>query len=199
MIYGYARVSTKEQNLSRQLVDIINFGVKENNIYKDKESGKNFERTNYKKLKKKLKEGDLLVIKSIDRLGRNYDMIIEEWSYLTKKIKCDIVVLDMTLLDTRIENNLIGKFVSDIVLQILSFVSENERNNIKTRQAEGIKIAKENGIKFGRPKLTIDDYILDIFNRYNKRELTLKNALSLTNLSHGSFYKYYNLYIKRIN
>lgn len=126
-------------------------------------------------------------------------MIIEEWSYLTKKIKCDIVVLDMTLLDTRIENNLIGKFVSDIVLQILSFVSENERNNIKTRQAEGIKIAKENGIKFGRPKLTIDDYILDIFNRYNKRELTLKNALSLTNLSHGSFYKYYNLYIKRIN
>lgn len=194
MIYGYARVSTKDQNLSRQLVDIINFGVLEQNIYKDKESGKNFERTNYQKLRKKLKEGDLLVIKSIDRLGRNYNMIIEEWTYITKKVKCDIVVLDMSLLDTRIKNNLLGTFVSDLVLQILSFVAENERNNIKTRQAEGIKIAKEKGIKFGRPSISITNNINEIFELYYSNKINLNDALNKCNMSHGSFYKYYNLY-----
>ena len=132
MFYGYARVSAKDQKLDRQLVELKQFGVKEENIYFDKQSGKDFDRTNYQKLKKLLKQGDLLVIKSIDRLGRNYDMIIEEWSYITKTVNCDIVVLDMNLLDTRCENkNLVGRFIADIVLQILSFVAENERNNIR--------------------------------------------------------------------
>ena len=156
MRYGYARVSSKDQNLDRQISQLLDFGITENNIYKDKQSGKDFDRTNYKLLRSKLKEGDVLVINSIDRLGRNYEMIIEEWTYITKIVNCDIVVLDMDLLDTRSDNkNLVGKFISDIVLQILSFVAENERDNIKKRQAEGIKIAKEKGITFGRPKVTI--------------------------------------------
>ena len=190
MIYGYARVSTKDQNLSRQLVDIINFGVLEQNIYKDKESGKNFERTNYQKLRKKLKEGDLLVIKSIDRLGRNYNMIIEEWTYITKKVKCDIVVLDMSLLDTRIKNNLLGTFVSDLVLQILSFVAENERNNIKTRQAEGIKTAKARGVKFGRPRIILPTNYGLIARKYLNKEITNKRACELLGMTRGTFFRY---------
>ena len=147
MIYGYARVSSKDQKLDRQLVELENYGIAVENIYFDKQSGKDFDRTNYQILKAKLKKGDLLVIKSIDRLGRNYDMIIEEWAYITKSIDCDIVVLDMNLLDTRSENkNLVGKFIADIVLQILSFVAENERTNIKQRQAEGILKGGECGV-----------------------------------------------------
>lgn len=148
-----------------------------------------------KDLEKKLKKGDLLVIKSIDRLGRNYDMIIEEWSYLTKVIKCDITVLDMDLLDTRTDkNNLIGKFVSDIVLQILSFVSENERNNIRLRQKEGIAAAKKKGIKFGRPKTNITEEMITTFIKYRKKECTLIEALKLTSLTKSTFYNYYNSY-----
>lgn len=197
MIYGYARVSSKEQKLDRQIYELKEFGVEEKNIYTDKESGKDFNRINYNKLRKKIKENDLLVIKSIDRLGRDYEMIIEEWTYLTKNIKCDIVVLDMDLLDTRNDNNrLIGKFVSDIVLQILSFVAENERINIKKRQQEGIAIAKEKGIIFGRPKLIINDYIINFFNLYFQNKITLNNVLEATKLSRSSFYRYYNSYIK---
>lgn len=198
MIYGYARVSSKDQNLSRQLIELQKFGVEKQNIYEDKESGKNFNRTNYQKLRKKLKTGDLLVIKSIDRLGRNYEMIISEWTYITKKIKCDIVVLDMSLLDTRIENNLIGRFVSDIVLQILSFVSENERNNIKQRQAEGIILAKQRGVKFGRPNLNIGDFHNEIFFLYKNKKCSLKQALINSKLSQGTFYKYYKIYLKNL-
>lgn len=197
MIYGYARVSSKEQKLDRQIYELKEFGIEEKNIYTDKESGKDFNRINYNKLRKKIKENDLLVIKSIDRLGRDYEMIIEEWTYLTKNIKCDIVVLDMDLLDTRNDNNrLIGKFVSDIVLQILSFVAENERINIKKRQQEGIAIAKEKGIIFGRPKLIINDYIINFFNLYFQNKITLNDVLEATKLSRSSFYRYYNSYIK---
>ena len=181
MIYGYARVSSKDQKLDRQIADLLNFGVSIENIVVDKQSGKDFERTNYKKLKAKLKESDLLVIKSIDRLGRNYDMIIEEWSYITKTVNCDIVVLDMDLLDTRTENkNLVGKFISDIVLQILSFVAENERCNIKQRQAEGIKIAKEKGIKFGRPTTKLPKNFKQIVKKYKRKEISLNEALFQT-------------------
>ena len=142
MIYGYARVSSREQNLTRQLDSFSAFGIEKKRIYSDKKSGKDFERTNYLRLLKKLKAGDLLVIKSIDRLGRNYNTIIEEWSRITKQIGADILVLDMPLLDTRDkENSLVGKFISDIVLQILSFVAENERENIRARQREGIAAA----------------------------------------------------------
>lgn len=195
MNYAYARVSSKDQNLDRQINEFKAYGITTKNIYSDKESGKNFDRTNYQRLRKKLKKGDLLVIKSIDRLGRNYDMIIEEWSYLTKIIKCDITVLDMDLLDTRTDkNNLIGKFVSDIVLQILSFVSENERNNIRLRQKEGIAAAKKNGIKFGRPKTNITDEMITFFIKYRKKECTLIEALKLTSLTKSTFYNYYNSY-----
>ena len=156
MNYGYARVSSRGQNLDRQLVELKAFGITKANLFCDKESGKSFERANYLRLRKKLKEGDLLVIKSIDRLGRDYSMILEEWAFLTKTAKCDIVVLDMNLLDTRAkENGLMGKFIADLVLQILSFVAENERLNIRERQAEGIKLAKEKGVKFGRPTARI--------------------------------------------
>ena len=147
MEYGYVRVSTTTQNVDRQLDEMFKQGLDEKQIYIDKQSGKDFERPNYQKMKKRLKENDLLIIKSIDRLGRNYEMIIEEWSSITKDIKADIVVLDFPLLDTRTDNkNLVGKFISDIVLQVLSFVAQNERENIRQRQAEGIKIAKEKGI-----------------------------------------------------
>lgn len=193
MIYGYARVSAKDQKLDRQLVELKSFGVKENNIYCDKQSGKNFERKNYQALKSILKQGDLLVIKSIDRLGRNYDMIIEEWSYLTKTVNCDVVVLDMNLLDTRSEDkNLFGRFIADIVLQILSFVAENERTNIKQRQAEGIKLAKEKGIIFGRPKIKLPKNFISIAKQFNNKEINLETALTKTKMTKSSFYKYIN-------
>lgn len=196
MNYAYARVSSKEQNLDRQINDFLKFGIEEKNIFSDKESGKDFDRTNYQKLRRKLKKDDLLVIKSIDRLGRNYDMIIEEWSYLTKKIKCNIVVLDMDLLDTRNDNNnLIGKFVVEIVLQILSFVSKNERNNIRIRQKEGIEAAKKKGVKFGRPKTKITPEIHKVFDSYKKKECTLNEALSKTKLSKSTFYYYYKAFL----
>ena len=146
MIYGYVRVSSETQNTARQLDEMFKQNIPIKNIYIDKQSGKDFNRTNYQKLKNKLKKNDLLIIKSIDRLGRNYEMIITEWSDITKKIEANIFVIDFPLLDTRCEpNSLIGKFISDIVLQVLSFVAENERINIKQRQAEGIRIEKEKG------------------------------------------------------
>lgn len=194
MTYGYARVSAKDQKLDRQIMDLKSFGIEDENIYFDKQSGKNFDRTNYQKLKKLLKENDLLVIKSIDRLGRNYDMIIEEWSYITKTINCDIVVLDMNLLDTRSENkNLVGRFIADIVLQILSFVAENERTNIKLRQAEGIKIAKEKGIKFGRPKIKLPNNFKSVVRQFNNKEINLETALNKTKMTKSTFYKYINI------
>ena len=156
MIYAYIRVSTKHQNIDRQYEEIKALDIDDKYIYIDRESGKDFDRTKYQKLIKKLKKDDLLIIKSIDRLGRNYHMILEEWSRITKTIGADIKVLDMPLLDTRIEDkNLVGKFISDIVLQVLSFVAEKERTNIQQRQAEGIRIAKEKGVKFGRPKVIL--------------------------------------------
>ncbi len=143
MQYGYARVSASDQNLGRQIEEFLKFGIEKNKIFCDKKSGKNFDRKEYTRLIRRLRAGDLLVVKSIDRLGRNYDMIIAEWKKITSKIGADILVLDMPLLDTRDKaDNLIGKFISDIVLQLLSFVAENERINIRTRQAEGIALAK---------------------------------------------------------
>lgn len=149
--YGYVRVSTKDQNENRQLEAMKQLEILKKNIYVEKISGKDFDRPIYQKLVKKLRPDDLLYIKSIDRLGRNYEEILEQWRILTKEKKVDIVVLDMPLLDTRRGKDLIGTFLSDIVLQVLSFVAENERSNIKQRQAEGIAIAKARGVRFGRP------------------------------------------------
>lgn len=191
MEYGYVRVSTTTQNVDRQLDEMFKQGLDEKQIYIDKQSGKDFERPNYQKMKKRLKENDLLIIKSIDRLGRNYEMIIEEWSSITKDIKADIVVLDFPLLDTRTDNkNLVGKFISDIVLQVLSFAAQNERENIRQRQAEGIKIAKEKGIHMGRPPYQITSYFIQVFKSYCNKEITSVVASSLLNISRGTFIKY---------
>lgn len=190
MIYAYIRVSTKHQNIDRQFEEIKALGIDNKYIYIDKESGKDFDRTKYQKLIKKLKKDDLLIIKSIDRLGRNYHMILEEWARITKTIGADIKVLDMPLLDTRIEGkNLVGKFISDIVLQVLSFVAENERINIKQRQAESIRIAKEKGVKFGRPKVVTPPNTNDILDRYINHETTNTEAASLIGVSRGTFFR----------
>lgn len=190
MIYGYIRVSTKNQNIDRQYEEIKKLNIDDKYIYIDKESGKDFDRTNYQRLIKKIKKDDLLIIKSIDRLGRNYEMIIEEWAKITKVIEADIKVLDMPLLDTRIEgNNLVGKFISDIVLQVLSFVAENERNNIRQRQAEGIRIAKEKGVKFGRPKIILPPFTNKILDKYINHEITNTKAASIIGVSRGTFFR----------
>ena len=151
MNYGYVRVSSTDQNIVRQMVALQLEGITKENIFIDKQSGKDFNRDGYKALKRRLKNGDCVFVQSIDRFGRNYDEIISEWKDITSRIGADIVVLDMPLLDTRSKNDLIGKLISDIVLQLLSFVAETERDKIRQRQAEGIAIARANGVKFGRP------------------------------------------------
>lgn len=190
MIYAYIRVSTKHQNIDRQYEEIKALDIDDKYIYIDRESGKDFDRTKYQKLIKKLKKDDLLIIKSIDRLGRNYHMILEEWSRITKTIGVDIKVLDMPLLDTRIEGkNLVGKFISDIVLQVLSFVAENERINIRQRQTEGIRIAKEKCVKFGRPKAILPHNTHEILDKYINKELNNIEAAKLIGVSRGTFFR----------
>lgn len=196
MKVGYARVSSADQNLDRQIDAFNKFGV--DKVYTDKMSGKNFLRDNYVEMLKKLKSGDLLVIKSIDRLGRNYDMIIDEWRKITKEIGADIFVLDMPLLDTREkERGLTGKFISDLVLQILSYVAETERNNIKIRQAEGIRIAKENGIHLGRPKQELPENFGLVANQYINGEISYIEAINTLNLKKSTFYKYLRTFGKK--
>lgn len=191
MIYGYARVSSTDQNLDRQLEVLKGFNC--DGIYTDKMSGKDFNRDEYKKLKSSLKSGDLLYIKSIDRLGRNYDMIIDEWRDITHNIGADIVVVDMPLLDTRDkEKGLTGKFISDLVLQILSYVAETERNNIKQRQAEGIKIAKEKGVHMGRPKYELPINFLEVAKNWYDKKISFFDALEQTNMKKATFIKYAN-------
>ncbi|OED59146.1 recombinase family protein [Acholeplasma laidlawii] len=191
MTYAYIRVSSKTQLIDRQLSEIHKLNIPNKNIFVDKESGKDFNRKQYKRLKSKLKKDDLVVIKSIDRLGRNYQMIIDEWAYITRTVGADIRVLDMPLLDTRSHpENLVGKFISDIVLQILSFVAENERDNIKQRQAEGIRIAKEKGIHMGRPRYVKPDNFDDIVSSFKNKQISLNDAISTLELSKSTFYKY---------
>lgn len=198
MTYGYVRVSTQTQNISRQMEEMYKLGLTNKQIFVDKQSGKDFERKNYQRLKKKLKKDDLLIIKSIDRLGRNYDMIINEWSDLTKTIDCDIFVIDFPLLDTRIEGrNLVGKFIADIVLQVLSFVAQNEREAIRQRQAEGIRIAKEKGIHMGRPRYKLPDNFNSVVDRYLKKEINHMEALDILHMNRGTFFKYLKLYKMR--
>lgn len=187
--YAYARVSARDQNLDRQLDAFERFGIDSKRIFCDKKSGKDFDRTNYNRLLKRLKSGDLIVIKSIDRLGRNYTMIMEEWSRITRKIRADILVLDMPLLDTREKkDSLVGKFISDIVLQILSFVAENERTNIRARQAEGIRSAKARGVRFGRPRKTYSARFLETAKLYKCKQIPLPVALQYTGLKRSNFF-----------
>lgn len=195
MQYGYVRVSTLTQNIDRQMEELYKFGLSDNEIFIDKQSGKDFERPNYQIMKEKLKENDLLIVKSIDRLGRNYDMIINEWIDITKEIKADIFVIDFPLLDTRSEaSNLVGKFIADIVLQVLSFVAQNERENIRQRQAEGIRIAKEKGIHMGRPPYKLPNNFDDIVKKYYNKEITNYEAANVLKMSRGTFLKYAKLY-----
>lgn len=187
-IFGYARVSSKEQNEERQLNAFKEFGIDERDIYVDKQSGKDFNRDNYLVLKHILRENDLLVIKSIDRLGRNYNMIIEEWKDITQNIKADIVVIDMPLLDTRNNKDLLGTFISDLILQILSYVAEQERTFIKQRQKEGIENALNKGVKFGRPKIEKPANFDNVISQWKKKEIKSKDAMIMLNLKLNTFY-----------
>ena len=187
-VYGYIRVSSKDQKEDRQQIALKEVGVELQNIYVDKQSGKDFNRPQYKKMLRKLKKDDLLYIKSIDRLGRNYEEILQQWRILTKEKGVDIVVLDMPLLDTRRGKDLMGAFLSDIVLQVLSFVAENERTNIKQRQAEGIAAAKAQGIKFGRPPQTWPDNFYEVHRDWREKKITLAKAAAACNMPTGTFY-----------
>ena len=187
-IYGYMRVSSKEQNEDRQKIALTEMGVPENNIYMDKQSGKDFERTQYKRLLRKLNENSVLYIKSIDRLGRNYGELNEQWRIITKEKKADIVVIDMPLLDTRREKNLLGTFISDVVLALLSYVAENERTNIKQRQAEGIAAAKARGVKFGRPPLPIPQNFYQMHKDWRAGKITIEEAAKACNMYPKTFY-----------
>lgn len=188
-VYGYVRVSSIDQNEDRQLIVMDENNVPKGNVYVDKQSGKDFERPQYKKLVKKLKAGDLLYILSIDRLGRNYEDIQKQWRILTKDIGIDICVIDMPLLDTRNGKDLIGTFIADLVLQILSFVAQSERENIKKRQAQGIAAAKAKGIKFGRPESPLPDNFGDVVKAWDKGKISTDYALKLCNMSTSTFYR----------
>ena len=191
MKYGYVRVSTAQQHIDRQIDALLELGLEKSCIYIDYESGKDFNRRNYKKLIRKLKKDDLVIIKSIDRLGRDYNMIIDEWRLITKEKEADIMVIDMPLLDTRIEGkNLVGKFISDIVLQVLSFVAQNERETMRVRQAEGIKTAKARGVKFGRPRISLPNNFEIVARQYLNKEITNKKACEILGMTRGSFFRY---------
>ena len=186
-MYGYIRVSTKEQNEGRQVFAMMEFGVEKNFLIIDKQSGKDFNRPGYKQLLKKLKPGDIVVIKSIDRLGRNYDEILEQWRILTKEKHADVVVLDMPLLDTRKGRDLTGTLIADIVLQLLSYVAQTEREFIKQRQREGIEIAKANGVHLGRRAMERPENYEKVKSDWMKGELSGREAARLLGVSHTSF------------
>lgn len=188
MVYGYVRVSSCDQNEDRQCMALQGVSIPEKSIFTDKQSGKDFDRPSYKRLVECLKEGDLLYIKSIDRLGRNYEEILEQWRILTREKKIDIVVLDMPLLDTRRGKDLMGTFLSDIVLQVLSFVAENERTNIRQRQAEGIAAAKARGVKFGRPPRPLPENFESVCERWRRGEINGTRAAAEAGLPVSTFW-----------
>ena len=190
MMYGYIRVSTKDQHEDRQMIAMQEFGVSEKHIYMDKLSGKDFDRPQYKRLLRRLKGGDTLVVKSIDRLGRDYSEIQNQWRIITKEKKANIVVLDMPLLDTRQKGrDLTGTFIADLVLQILSYVAQVERENIKQRQAEGIAAAKAKGVRFGREKMPIPEEFYALRTRYREGSITARAAARELGVAHSTFLK----------
>lgn len=195
MKYGYARVSSKTQNEDRQIVELLKQKILITNIFLDKQSGKDFNRPQYKKMLRKLKSGDTVFVKSIDRFGRNYDEIIQQWYYLVKKKKVDIVVLDMPLLDTRKNKDLLGEFISDMVLQILSYVAQTQRESIRKSQADGIRLAKAKGVKFGRPKAISKEDFLRLHEKVALRELDIQEACEQAGISTATFRRYEKEYI----
>lgn len=187
-IYGYVRVSSTDQNEDRQMIALANLKIPKKNIFIDKQSGKDFNRPQYRRMVKKLKPGDLLYVLSIDRLGRNYEEIQKEWRILTKEQGIDICVIDMPLLDTRQGKDLMGTFIADLVLQILSFVAQSERENIKKRQAEGIAAAKAKGIQFGRPPLPLPENFHTVHADWRNKKMTLQQAADACEMPVGTFY-----------
>lgn len=190
--FGYVRVSSKEQNEARQLIALDRVHVPKENIFVDKQSGKDFKRPMYQKMLQIIASGDTVYVKSIDRLGRDYQEIIRQWQIITREKEADIVVLDMPLLDTRQGKDLVGTFVSDLVLQILSFVSENERQNILSRQREGIDAALQRGVRFGRPRCSRPDNFDEILHSYKCGELSGREAADKCGISHSTFYRWLN-------
>lgn len=187
--YGYVRVSSTDQNEERQISALREKQILQKNIYKDKQSGKDFVRPQYKKMLKRLKAGDLLYILSIDRLGRNYEEIQNQWRILTKEIGVDICVIDMPLLDTRNGKDLMGTFIADLVLQILSFVAQSERENIRKRQAQGIAAAKKRGVRFGRPEKPMPEGFAETVKLWEKKEIDIKAVLEMCGLKEATFYR----------
>lgn len=195
MNYGYIRVSSREQNIDRQMLSLLNEGLDKKHIFVDRQSGKNFDRPAYKRLLKKLKSGDVLIVKSIDRLGRNYAEILEQWHVITKVKQSDIFVIDFPLLDTRKkDNDLTGTFIADLVLQILSYVAQTEREFIHQRQAEGIAAAQQRGVKFGRKKLVLPDTFYEAKDKYVSGQISYRRAAELCGMSPSSFYRYSHNY-----
>lgn len=188
MIFGYIRVSSREQNEDRQIIALKEFNIPEKNLYIDKQSGKDFDRKEYKRLIKRIRENDLIIIKSIDRLGRNYGEILEQWRLITKVKKADIFVIDMPILNTKRGKDLMGTFLSDVVLQLLSYVAENERVNIRQRQAEGIAAAKARGVKFGRPRKPIPKNFYSVHKKWRNKEISLITAAKECNLPKSTFF-----------
>ncbi|MBR5791900.1 MAG: recombinase family protein [Ruminiclostridium sp.] len=188
-VYGYIRVSSVDQNEDRQRLAMAQAGVKPPNLYVDKQSGKDFQRPQYQRLVRRLRPGDLLYVLSIDRLGRNYEDIQSQWRVLTKEIGVDICVLDMPLLDTRNGKDLMGTFIADLVLQILSFVAQNERENIHTRQAQGIAAAKARGVQFGRPSQSVPREFVQVVRDWEGEKITFQEALRRTGLCRATFYR----------
>lgn len=192
MEYGYARVSTKEQNEQRQMIALREFGIDAKRIYIDKQSGKDFERVNYKKLLRKIKNGDTLVVKSIDRLGRNYDEILEQWRIITKEKQAAIVVLDMPLLDTWKNRDLTGTLIADIVLQLLSYVAQTEREFIRQRQAEGIAAAKAQGVQFGRRPMARPESFALLKEQWKQNQISARAAAKQLGITHSTFLRWAN-------
>ena len=188
-IYGYVRVSSTDQNEDRQMLALKKQNIADKNIYIDKLSGKDFNRPAYQKLIKTLKSGDLLYILSIDRLGRNYEEIQNQWRVLTKEIGTDICVIDMPLLDTRQGKDLMGTFIADLVLQILSFVAQSERENIRKRQMQGIAAAKAKGVCFGRPEKGLPPEFISLIKQWEKKKITLAEILNMCQISESTFYR----------
>lgn len=187
-VYGYIRVSTQEQNIERQMIALLDAGMDTKDIYIDKQSGKNFKRPAYVRMMRRVREGDLIIVKSIDRLGRNYQEIMEQWRVITKEKKVDIRILDMPLLDTTRTKDLLGTFISDVVLQLLSFVAENERDNIRQRQAEGIAAAKARGVQFGKPMIPIPDNFPELYKQWQAGAISIKEFAKACNMGRSTMY-----------
>lgn len=196
MVYGYVRVSTREQNEDRQLAAMLEHGVSAENIFIDKQSGKDFNRPQYRKLLRKVKKEDLIYIKSIDRLGRNYGEIIEQWKIITRDKHVDLCILDIPILDTRKDKDLLGTFISDLVLTLLSYVAENERNNIRQRQAEGIAIAKEKGIRFGRRPSPLPENFSEVYQKWKRKKISVSMAAKECGMPQTTFFERARAYEK---